>query len=118
MGYAKDAGIKLGEAVVTDVTFENYAACGVSYENYFNQAEGFKDEMLKKIQMPGAEVSFIKDAWPDEAYEYKKLDVPTYTLCIPTESLSEDKTDMHTSMGLRVKKTSADVYYRALVLSV
>ncbi len=118
VGYATDAGITISEAIVTDVTFENYATCGVSYENYFNQAEGFKDEMLKKIEIPEAQVSFIKDAWPDEAYEYKRLGVLTYTLCIPTASMSEDKMDMHTGKGLRVKKTAVDAYYKALVLSV
>lgn len=116
--FANEKGIKIMKVIVTDATFENYDTCGVSYENFYNQSNDFENIMLNKIQIPVEEVSFVKDACPDEAHKYKQLGISTYSLCIPTASLSDDYEDMHANDGLRVKKTSVDIYYKALVLSV
>jgi hypothetical protein len=110
--YLGSHGYELDEAIVADVTFENFDGGSVSVENFFSEPDGFTAAISARIGLP--EVTFIKEAMADEAYEYAALGVKAFSLCIPCESLSENKMNMHTGFGLRIKKKSVDEYYRAL----
>lgn len=106
--------------VALDLTEESYGTQHFTIENYFIERQNQdsllqfgKKRDLKKYLMDtlGQLPVFVKDAEPDESWQYDEHDLNCFTFCLPCRVLGSD---MHDDDGVAVLKDSLVAYAQTL----
>lgn len=108
------------EIIITlDLTEEHYQTCHFTIENYFVEQNNGNSllRFLKKREIKTylAEMIdspvFVKDAEPDESWQYDEYNLNCFSLCLPCRLLGHD---MHSDIGVAISENSLDGYMNAL----
>lgn len=105
------------EAVVAlDLTEEAYERHHFTIENYFIERQN-RDSLLQfarkrdfkryLVDRLGNEPHFIKNAEPDESWQYDEHDLNCFTFCLPCRVLGSD---MHDNDGVAIRRDSLIAY--------
>lgn len=116
----REASFSKLELVITlDLTEESFACSHFTVENYFIERQNgdsllrfarkreLKDYLTGILNNPPC----IKDAEPDESWQYDEYDLNCFTLCLPCRAMGED---MHDDCGVVIQTDSFLQYAEAL----
>lgn len=106
--------------IVLDLTEEHYRSSHFTIENYFvrrEDAHGLlrfrgRRELKTYLRSMIDSAIFVKDAEPDESWQYDEYDMNCLTFCLPCRLLGED---MHDDVGVAILEESPAQYLNALV---
>ena len=106
--------------VALDLTEVSYGSQHFTIENYFIEHQNQKSLLQFKrkrnfkehlVDMLGMTPFFVKDAEPDESWQYDEYDLNCFTFCLPCRVLASD---MHDDDGVAVLRDSLIVYAETL----
>lgn len=113
----QDIFVQLEMVITLDLTEDHYGAAPFTVENYcveqgnsrsrsllrFGRKKDLKEYLLAMV----APIAFVKDAAPDESWQYDEYDLNCFSLCLPCRVLG---VDMHDDLGVAVPRVSLGKY--------